>query len=208
MRLISLLFLLTSVYAIPILAAGNATVGETLYGACAACHGAQGEGNRALGAPRLNHLDSVYIEAQLLKFRQGIRGGAGAASSAVQMAGMANTLADEKAVADVSAFIAGLDSAAPAVTVQGDATLGGDYFNQFCGACHGPTAEGNTALNSPRLAGSDDWYLMAQLEAFRSGARGSHPDDRTGRQMRAMAGVLPDAKAVRDVVAFIGSLAQ
>ena len=73
---------------------------------------------------------------------------------------------------------------------------------------HGPAAEGNVALNSPRLAGSDDWYMVAQLQAFRSGQRGTHPDDRTGRQMRAMAGVLPDDKAIADVVAFVNSLAQ
>ena len=77
-----------------------------------------------------------------------------------------------------------------------------------CGACHGAAAEGNVALNSPRLAGSDDWYLLAQLQAFRSGQRGSHPEDRTGRQMRAMAGVLPDEQSMRDVVAFIRTLAE
>lgn len=208
MRLFLLLFLLYGLFTGPMAAAGDATAGQALYGTCAACHGARGEGNAALNAPRLNHLESVYVEAQLLKFKQGVRGGSGATSLAVQMASMANTLADEQAVADVSAYIASLDSPAPAATVEGDSALGGDYFNQFCGACHGPAAEGNLALNSPRLVGSDDWYLVSQLEAFRSGARGSHPDDRTGRQMRAMSGVLPDDKAVADVVAFINSLSQ
>ena len=92
--------------------------------------------------------------------------------------------------------------------MQGDQQLGGDYYNQFCGACHGARAEGNAALNSPRLAGSDDWYLLAQLAAFADGVRGAHKDDRTGRQMRAMAGVLPDDQARADVVAFIRSLAE
>jgi cytochrome c oxidase subunit 2 len=49
---------------------------------------------------------------------------------------------------------------------------------------------------------------MAQLQAFREGTRGRHPDDRTGKQMRAMAGVLPSEQAMRDVVAFITSLQQ
>jgi cytochrome c553 len=56
------------------------------------------------------------------------------------------------------------------------------------------------------LAGADDWYLVAQLQAFREGIRGSGPNDKTGRQMRAMAGVLPDDKAIADVVAYIRTL--
>ena len=58
----------------------------------------------------------------------------------------------------------------------------------------------------PRLAGTDDWYLLRQLEAFRNGVRGTHADDRTGRQMRAMAAVLPNDQALKDVVAFIQSI--
>jgi cytochrome c553 len=84
----------------------------------------------------------------------------------------------------------------------------GDYYNQFCGACHGAAAQGNTGLNSPRLSGSDDWYLLEQLKAFRAGSRGAHPKDRTGKQMRAMAGLLPDDKTVQDVVVFIRTVGR
>ena len=181
--------------------------GAAAYAVCASCHGEAAEGNAGLRAPRLNHLDPAYIAAQLDKFRRGIRGGEGATAEAAQMVGMAGTLADEQAVLDVAAYVASLDSGAPRPTIEGDPQLGADYYNQFCGACHGPAAEGNTALNSPALAGADDWYLLAQLVAFRDGVRGAHPEDRTGKQMRAMAGVLPDEKAMRDVVAFIGGLA-
>jgi cytochrome c553 len=181
--------------------------GAAAYAVCASCHGAAAEGNAELRAPRLNHLDPTYLAAQLDKFRRGIRGGEGATPEAAQMVGMAGTLADEQAVRDVAAYVASLDSSPPRPSIEGDPQLGADYYNQFCGACHGPAAEGNTALNSPALAGADDWYLLAQLAAFRDGVRGAHPEDRTGKQMRAMAGVLPDEKAMRDVVAFIGGLA-
>ncbi len=187
-------------------AADDVAAGKAHYATCVACHGSQAEGNRALNAPRLNHLEPVYLAAQLQKFKSGQRGGAGASATAVQMAGMAGTLADEQAVNDVAAYIASLDSETPAATVEGDVALGGDYYNQFCGACHGAAAQGNPALNSPRLAGTDDWYLLAQLEAFRVGQRGTHADDRTGKQMRAMAAVLPDEQALKNVVAFIRSL--
>jgi len=184
---------------------GDAEVGKRHYATCAACHGAAAEGNPALQAPRLNHLKPVYIVAQLRNFRDGVRGG-DAGTAAAQMAGMAATLPDEQAMLDVAVYIATLSGGPSPATVEGDREMGADYYNQFCGACHGPAAEGNVALHSPRLAGTDDWYLLAQLHSFREGRRGSHPADRTGRQMRAMAGVLPDEQAVRDVIAFIRSL--
>ena len=55
---------------------------------------------------------------------------------------------------------------------------------------------------------SHDRTRLAQLEAFRGGVRGTHADDRTGKQMRAMAGVLPNDQALKDVVAFIRTLEQ
>ncbi len=189
-------------------AADASTAGNAHYATCVACHGDNAQGDRAMGAPRLNHLQAVYIDAQLRKFRSGLRGGEGATDAAKQMAAMAAVLPDEQAIADVSAYIASLDSEASAATIEGDVALGGDYYNQFCGACHGAAGVGNPALNSPRLAGSDDWYLEAQIHAFRAGQRGAHADDRTGRQMRAMAAILPNEQAIRDVVAYLHSVSQ
>ncbi len=188
--------------------AGNADAGKAHYATCVACHGEQGQGNQAMNAPRLNHLEPVYVAAQLAKFRSGVRGGAGSTATSMQMAPMAATLADDQAVADVATYIATLESTASTSTVEGDVKMGADYYNQLCGACHGAGAVGNPALNSPRLAGGDDWYMQAQLLAFRSGQRGSNPDDTTGKQMRAMAAILPNEQAVNDVVAYLHSLEQ
>ena len=52
------------------------------------------------------------------------------------------------------------------VQADGDAEAGKWHYGA-CAACHGPAAEGNVALHSPRPAGTDDWYLLAQLESFR-----------------------------------------
>lgn len=189
-------------------AAGNPEAGKAHYATCVACHGDQAQGNQALSAPRLNHLEPVYIAGQLQKFRSGIRGGEGATAAAKQMAPMAAILADDQAVVDVASFVASLESASPGVTLQGDAVMGADYYNQFCGACHGAGAVGNIALNSPRLAGGSDWYMLAQLQAFRNAERGAHPEDSTGKQMRAMAAILPNEQALKDVVAYLASLEQ
>jgi len=124
------------------------------------------------------------------------------------MAAMAKTLPDEQAMIDVAEYIAALDSPPSSVTVTGDLELGEDYYRQLCGACHGPGGAGNLALRAPPLAGGDDWYLRAQLLAFRNGARGYDPADRTGRQMRAMAATLPDEQAMNDVVSYLRALGE
>ena len=92
------------------------------------------------------------------------------------------------------------------MTVEGDLAIGQSQYAMICGACHGGRAEGNAALEAPALAGVDDWYLMSQIEAFRSGVRGTHADDRLGAQMRSMAAVLGSEQAARDVVSYIRSL--
>jgi len=74
-----------------------------------------------------------------------------------------------------------------------------------CTACHGPQARGRRELNAPDLTGLGDWYIVRQLENFKSGARGSHPDDRYGPQMKPFAAML-DEKAMRDVAAYIETL--
>jgi len=56
------------------------------------------------------------------------------------------------------------------------------------------------------LAGQSDWYLVRQLENYRAGVRGHVAADTYGQQMRAAAAVLPDAQAVKDVVAYINTL--
>ena len=65
---------------------------------------------------------------------------------------------------------------------------------------------GNPVLNSPRLAGMSDWYMVIQLQKFRSGLRGDHPEDIYGLQMVPFATLLPDEQALVDVVAYINTL--
>ena len=168
--------------AVPTLAEPNPETGREHYKVCAACHGPAGEGNKAMMAPRLTHLQPEYIVTQLRGFRAGIRGGEGTSQAAQTMRPMAQGLKDEQALEDVAAYIKTLAGGRPPATVNGDATMGADYFNQFCGACHGRYAEGNTLMTAiaPTLAGASDWYLVTQLRAFRAGLRGVHEDDKGG----------------------------
>jgi cytochrome c oxidase subunit 2 len=75
-----------------------------------------------------------------------------------------------------------------------------------CVACHGQNGEGNLAMNAPKLAGLDDWYLRKQLSNYKAMKRGTAPGDVLGAQMRGMAGTLADDVAINNVVAYIGTL--
>ena len=201
--MIRALFLFLLGVAAPAIAAGDAAAGKTLFAACAACHGANAEGNPALGAPALAAQHEAYLERQLRNFRSGVRGADPADSFAAQMRPMAATLVDDKAVADVAAWLATLPLPPAAGEAPGDLRNGNNYYQGKCGACHGGKAEGNPALNSPRLAGLDVVYLKRQFMAFRDGKRGAHAEDRFGRQMAMMSTTLPTEKDIDDVMAFI-----
>ena len=87
----------------------------------------------------------------------------------------------------------------------GDPVKGKELFI-FCMGCHGQNAEGVSALQAPANAGQDLWYMFRQMNNYRAGIRGVHPNDTFGAQMRPMALTLTDEQAVQDVVAYIGTL--
>lgn len=89
---------------------GDFAAGETLYAACAACHGASGEGNAALKAPRLAGQSDWYLVRQLRNFKTGIRGAAASDLLGAQMRAAADTLADDTDMRDVVAYINALGS--------------------------------------------------------------------------------------------------
>jgi cytochrome c oxidase subunit 2 len=124
----------------------------------------------------------------------------------MQMAAQAGLLPDEAAIEAVVAQIGSFDQYTPATTVKGDAARGRDFYSMTCGACHGPEAVGNEALNSPSLRGIDDWYLLRQYSNFRDGIRGSHAADAFGQQMQRMGQVLKTENDIRDVAAYLASL--
>jgi cytochrome c oxidase subunit 2 len=84
--------------------------------------------------------------------------------------------------------------------------VAGQSLYAVCAGCHGAAAEGNLALNAPKLSGQGAWYLERQLQQFKRGARGTHDKDVFGKMMAPMAATLADDAAVADVVAYIASL--
>lgn len=206
-RLVATLALATGLFATTLSTAAASDTGKTLYATCQGCHGVNGEGNATMNAPALSQLDAAYLTRQLRNFKVGIRGSDAKDTTGTQMRAMAATLTDDNAINAVVSHIKSLPITKPVVTIEGNIDNGRDYYSMVCGGCHGPKAEGNDALNAPRLAGTDDWYLVRQFENFRAGLRGSHAGDRFGAQMKAMTRALPNEQAVRDVAAYINTLA-
>jgi cytochrome c oxidase subunit 2 len=80
--------------------------GNNLYhGKCGACHGGRAEGNVALGAPRLSGLDAEYIRRQVDHFKSGLRGSDAKDRHGRQMKLMATTIATQKDLDDVIAYV-------------------------------------------------------------------------------------------------------
>lgn len=183
--------------------------GQQLYETCAPCHGADGNGNLALRAPAIAGLPAWYVTAQLQKFKGDIRGAHPDDSEGHRMRPMARSLTGPQDLEQVSAYVAGLPAAwQRADFAMADTAAGGATFRNVCVTCHGENAMGNEALAAPPILNQHDWYMVAQLRKFHSGMRGTHPDDVSGAQMRAMSMTLPDSVAMHDVVSYVKSLSH
>lgn len=184
---------------------GDPVAGQALYAVCSACHGAQGEGNQAVNAPKLAGQEWTYLERQLHNYKNGIRGSAEGDTLGQQMAGMSATLPDDKAVRDVVAYIQTLPDNPPPATITGNAANGKRVYST-CQFCHGAQGEGYWTMNAPRISGMSDWYMADQLRKFRDGVRGSHRADLYGGQMAMMANLFHDDQALDDLVAYLNEL--
>jgi len=186
-------------------AAGDPAKGKAAYAVCAACHGANGMGNKALNAPQIAGQEPWYLERQLKNFKAGVRGAHPKDPYGMQMRPMALTLANDQAVSDMAAFLSSMPvSKSSESTVKGDVTAGKASY-MICQTCHGPKGGGNKALNSPKLTGLQDWYIVRQLKNFKAGIRGTKSGDLFGMQMRPMAMTLANDEAINNVAAYIAT---
>jgi len=72
----------------------------------------------------------------------------------------------------------------------------------YCDTCHGADGIGNEGVQAPRLAGMEPWYLRRQLQNFRAGIRGKHPQDTEGVAMQPMAVPLSDEE-IEEVIDWV-----
>ena len=88
---------------------GNIEAGRSAYLLCAACHGASGEGNQMLNAPRLSRQHDWYFIRQMNNFKAGIRGTHARDIYGAQMRSMAHLLATDEQINDVAAYLSTLE---------------------------------------------------------------------------------------------------
>ena len=170
--------------------------GEASFNAvCAACHGAEGNSTIPVN-PKLAQQHPDYLVKQLTEFKSGKR-------ASPVMSGMAALLSE--ADAKNIAYWVGSKTSKPGFAKDRELVMlgerifrGGVADRQIpaCAGCHSPNGAGIPA-QYPRLSGQHADYAVAQLIAFRSGARKNSP------QMTQVAAKLNDAeiKAVADYVA-------
>lgn len=171
---------------------------------CSSCHGADARGAEV--GPSLAGQQADYLSRQLLHFQSGLRGGDPRDAQGAMMAATAKSVAASLSDVQLQALMVYLSELSPstsAVATDGDLRRGANYYNASCGGCHGAQAQGNPLMHAPRLAGLSGAYLQRQFQHFAQGVRGTHKEDRLGRQMKMMATTLPDAKTLADVIAFI-----
>ncbi len=181
--------------------------GAMVFRTCTPCHGDNGGGNESLRAPAIAGLPEWYVARQLTNFAKDVRGANPDDMEGHRMRPMARTLYHPGDLEAVAAYVAKLPAVpAPPTYAYGDKENGQQRYSTICVTCHMPDGKGNPAVGSPKLVGQWDWYLMAQLQKFHSGMRGTHPDDTFGAQMRAMSLTLEDSTAMHNVVAYIKTL--
>jgi cytochrome c553 len=82
----------------------------------------------------------------------------------------------------------------------------GQALFRLCASCHGNQGEGRLDIGAPGIASLPEWYVTAQLQKFRLGVRGSHPQDTAGMRMRPMARALPTESDVQAVAQYVAAL--
>ncbi len=162
---------------------GDPQKGATLAGACAACHGLDGNAEAAPSIyPRIAGQSERYIAHQLALFKSGLRTDGNAALmtpfalplSAQDMRDLGAYYATQKAgagIADDTVIATGPNAGLKFFEVGEKLYRSGDASRGVpaCMACHGPSGAGNPGPAYPHVGGQQSWYVSRRLEYYRAG---------------------------------------
>lgn len=159
---------------------GDAKAGQTKASACAACHGADGNGSDPQ-YPNIAGQSERYIAHQVALIASGQRGG-----PAVAMVPFVKDLTPQD-MRDIGAYFATQKASAGLAddTVIADGAYKGMKFYEVgqqlyrggdtargipaCMACHGPSGAGNPGPAYPHLGGQRQDYAARRLQEYRTG---------------------------------------
>ncbi|TFW21075.1 cytochrome c4 [Massilia arenosa] len=163
--------------------------------ACVSCHGAAGN-STIVQNPKLSGQIEAYVTKQLIDFTTPNRANP-------VMTPYAKALTDDEK-RNIAAYLATQQSKPNAARSKDTLDLGKKIYRggiaekgvAACASCHGPAGAG-IPTQYPRLAGQHGDYTVAQLVAFKSGAR------KNSVQMSALSKRMSDdeMKAVADYIA-------
>jgi cytochrome c553 len=181
--------------------AGDAEAGKTKALACGGCHGMDGN-SMVESFPKLAGQNEKYIVNQL----KALKTSTGRSNDI--MLGMAAALSEED-MADIGAYYQTQKVSGPAPSDESKLAMGSEVYNggnmtsgvPACKACHGPSGAGNPGAGYAQLGGQYASYTLAQLNAFKSGARTT--DDKA--MMRDVVAKMSDAE-IEAVAQYIASL--
>ncbi|ANO50409.1 c-type cytochrome [Woeseia oceani] len=111
-----------------------------------------------------------------------------------------------KRISVLTALLLTLGASYPASVIADENVVPADEF-VYCTVCHGIQMGGNSVIQAPRLSGMERWYISRQLQSFKNGWRGAHPDDTYGQEMRPMAEVLSE-KEINQVATYVRSVSS
>ena len=157
--------------------------GKAVAAGCAGCHGDAGV-TQIPGMPSLVGLDPKYFITAMQAYKSGQR-------KNDMMKGMAAAVPDV-AITNVALYYALLAPTRAKTPAAGDAEAGKAAAGS-CGGCHGDTGVSGSPA-TPSLAGQDAQYLVAAMQAYKTGAR-------TDETMKGMVAALNDA-ALKNLAAF------
>lgn len=158
---------------------GDPETGATKAGACAACHGLDGNGTDPKLYPRIAGQSERYVAHQLALFKSGERVNAimqpyAAPLSPQDMRDLGAHFAAQEAgagIADDGVIKEGPYKDMKFYEVGQKLFRGGDAARGIpaCMACHGPAGQGNPGPAYPHLAGQQSWYTERRLQEYRTG---------------------------------------
>lgn len=145
---------------------------------CAACHAADGNSGIAM-YPKVSAQHAAYIYQQTLDIKDGKR----SAGSAAVMKPMVMNLSEQD-IRNVAAYYAKQQAKPGETNPKENPELGAKIYRgglndkkvPACMSCHGPSGAGMPGggaeiLAYPRLGGQHKAYIVAQLNAYKTGAR-------------------------------------
>ncbi|MBT5388322.1 MAG: cytochrome c4 [Porticoccaceae bacterium] len=207
---LTIICLLTVFSANQVLAAGDATAGESKVAMCAGCHGSDGN-SMVASFPKLAGLGEKYMTAQLRAVKSGER-------VIVEMTGILDASSDQD-LQDMAAFydsqirqisgaqditLVGISDPDEALAFGENVYRGGNMQTGVaaCTGCHSPAGNGNNPAGYPALGGQHADYIAKQLLAYR---RGERANSSNAKIMQGVAENLSD-KEITAVANYISGL--